>query len=77
MTATIPNLTVVKKPGEAYLTVRESDGDRELTLAECEALHGLASLTGAQLLGAVLAMIDFDGMDENTFTIAELRRALS
>jgi len=32
----IPGLTVVKKPLETYLIVRETDGDRELTAAECD-----------------------------------------
>lgn len=35
MTALIPGLTVVKRPLETYLIVRERDGDRELTRAEC------------------------------------------
>jgi hypothetical protein len=33
-------------------------------------------LRGRELLEAALKCIDFDGMDPNTFTIAELRRAL-
>jgi hypothetical protein len=39
----IPGLTVVKKPFETYLIVRESDGDRELNAAECELLARLAN----------------------------------
>jgi len=38
----IPGLTVVKKPFETYLIVREADGDRELTAAECQALFDSA-----------------------------------
>jgi hypothetical protein len=36
----------------------------------------LRTLTGREMLEAALKHIDFDGMDPNTFTIAELRRAL-
>lgn len=33
-------------------------------------------VTTRQLLDLLLSRIDFDGMDENTFTIGELRRAI-
>lgn len=33
-------------------------------------------VTTRQLLDLLLTRIDFDGMDENTFTIGELRRAI-
>jgi hypothetical protein len=41
--ALIPGLTLVRKPLETYLIVREEDGDRELTATECEKLYALAS----------------------------------
>jgi hypothetical protein len=39
----IKGLRVVKKPFETYLIVREDDGDRELTAAECEQLERVAN----------------------------------
>lgn len=33
-------------------------------------------VTTRQLLDLLLSRIDFDGMDENTFTVSELRRAI-
>lgn len=38
--ADIVGLTLVTKPLETYLVVREWDGDRELNPAECEKLLG-------------------------------------
>lgn len=72
----IKGLKVIKKPSETYLVVRESDGDRELTATECELLEKIANMTRGETLEWILAGIDFDGADPNTFDVAELRAAL-
>lgn len=48
---------------------------------ELQPLYALTSTercapTASELLDQLLVRIDFDGMDPNTFTIAELRRAI-
>lgn len=40
-TPMIPGLTLVKKPLETYIIVREEDGDRELTRAEWDRAFSL------------------------------------
>lgn len=42
----IPGLTLVRKPLETYLIVREDDGDRELTPLECEQLFNAHAAFG-------------------------------
>lgn len=43
---------------------------------KAEYLAAVDDITTNQLFNLLLSRIDFDGMDENTFTIGELRRAI-
>lgn len=64
--------TIVEEEAPPCLAISELD----LMETWLSNLRKSEKATASELLDALLDRINFDGMDPNTFTIAELRRAI-